>query len=73
MLHCSTDCATFRKDKCIMIVKYTIERKSLIDCDFDDVDIELIHGDFDDEIQFKSHLPIIYGIIKKQRRNENND
>lgn len=56
-----------------MIIKYTIDRKSLIDCNFDNADIELIQGDFEDEIQFKSHLPIIYGIINKQRRLKNND
>lgn len=54
-----------------MIVRYTIDRKSLYCGDYENSDVELIDGDFNDKIKFKTHLPIIYRIIKKLRRSKN--
>lgn len=53
-----------------MIVRYTIGRKSLYNRDYDNSDVQLIEGNFNEKIKLKTHLSVIYRIIKKMRRRE---
>ena len=53
-----------------MIVRYTIDRKDLYNGDYNDSDIQLIDGEFTDKIKLRTHLSVIYRIIKKMRRRE---
>lgn len=55
-----------------MIVKYTIDRKSLYNADYQNNDVTLLEGNFKDKIKLKTHLSVIYRIIKKIQRSEHN-
>ena len=54
-----------------MIVRYTLDRKSLYNGDYDNSEVKLIEGDFSDNIKFKTHLSVIYRIIRKIKRSQN--
>ena len=51
-----------------MIAKYIIDRESLYSSDYGNAQIELIDGNFDDKIKLKTHIPVIYRILKYNRK-----
>lgn len=53
-----------------MVIKYTIDRKSLYNCEYENINSEIICGDITDEITLNTHLPIIYRIANILRRKE---
>ena len=53
-----------------MVIKYTIDRKSLYNCEYENINSDIICGDITDEITLNTHLPIIYRIANILRRKE---
>lgn len=54
----------------IMIIKYTIDRKSLYNGEYENADLKILSGNIDDKITLNTHLPIIYRIANILRRKE---
>ena len=53
-----------------MIAKYTIDRKRLYDSKYEQSKINILEGTKKDKIGLKTHIPVIYTIIKTNRRKE---
>ncbi len=53
-----------------MIAKYTIDRKMLYNSKYKHSKITILEGTKKDKIGLKTHIPVIYKIIKKHRRKE---
>jgi len=54
-----------------MVVKYTIDRDSLYDGEFENAHKEIVKGSSKDKLELQTHLPVIYQILKYIRRREN--
>ena len=54
-----------------MVVKYTIDRDSLYDGEFENANEEIVKGSSKDKLELTTHLPVIYRILKIIRKAEN--
>ncbi len=54
-----------------VIIKYTIDRKSLYNGEYENANSKILSGDIADKITLNTHLPIIYRIANIHRRKEN--
>lgn len=55
----------------ILIVKYTLSRKSLYNGDYSDNHMDILSGNTDDKIKHKAHMSIIYKLIIYNRKKAN--
>lgn len=54
-----------------VIIKYTIDRKSLYNGEYENANSKILLGNMNDKITLNTHLPIIYRIANIHRRKEN--